>query len=106
MFEVFDSPDPLAPCARRNRSTVAPQALILMNNSFVALHAKRFADRVEKESGGSPEKLISLAFEYAYARPPRQSEMERSARFLSSGKDALVDFCQALMNSNEFVYIP
>jgi cytochrome c1 len=106
MFEVFDKPDTIGSCARRTRSTVAPQALILMNNSFVAYHAQRFADRIEKESGGNPEKLISLAFEHAYARPPKQSEMERSAKFLAQGKDSLVDFCQALMNSNEFVYIP
>jgi len=106
MFEVFDKPDTIGSCARRTRSTVAPQALILMNNSFVAFHAQRFADRIEKESGGNPEKLITLAFEHAYARPPKQSEMERSAKFLAQGKDALVDFCQALMNSNEFVYIP
>lgn len=106
MFEVFDKPDTIGSCARRTRSTVAPQALILMNNSFVAFHAQRFAERIEKESGGNPEKLITLAFEHAYARPPRQSEMERSAKFLAQGKDSLVDFCQALLNSNEFVYIP
>lgn len=106
MFEVFDKPDTIGSCARRNRSTVAPQALILMNNSFVTLHAKRFAERLTKESGGDQKKLVTLAFEHAYARPPRQSERERSAQFLNSSPDALVDFCQALMNSNEFVYIP
>ncbi|MBM3761802.1 MAG: DUF1553 domain-containing protein [Acidobacteria bacterium] len=106
MFEVFDKPDTIGSCARRTRSTVAPQALILMNNSFVAFHAKRFADRIQRESGGNPEKLIALAFEHAYARPPKQAEIERSARFLANGKDSLVDFCQALLNSNEFVYIP
>ncbi len=106
MFEVFDKPDTIGSCAQRTRSTVAPQALILMNNSFVAFHAQRFADRLQKESGGNPERLITLAFEHAYARPPRQSEIERSAKFLAQGKDSLVDFAQALLNSNEFVYIP
>jgi len=105
MFEVFDKPDTIGSCDRRSRSTVAPQALILMNNSFVAFHARRFADRLQKESGGDPERLITLAFEHAYSRLPRQSEMERSAKFLAQGKDSLVDFAQALLNSNEFVYI-
>jgi len=35
MLEVFDKADTNLACARRNRSTIAPQALILMNSSFV-----------------------------------------------------------------------
>jgi hypothetical protein len=106
MLEVFDKPDTIGSCARRNRSTVAPQALILMNNSFVGLHARRFAERIEREAQGNRERMVKLAFELAYARPPRQSELERSVQFLNGDKNAVVDFCQALMNSNEFVYIP
>ncbi len=106
MFEVFDKPDTIGSCARRNRSTVAPQALIMMNNSFIALHAQRFADRLKDESGGNQERLITLAFEHALARPPTKSERDRATTFLAQSKDSLVDFCQALFNSNEFVYIP
>ncbi|MFN7542054.1 MAG: PSD1 and planctomycete cytochrome C domain-containing protein [Acidobacteriota bacterium] len=106
MFEVFDKPDTIGSCARRSRSTVAPQALILMNNSFVALHARRFADRLDQLSAGDPNRFISLAFEHAFSRPPSQSERERSLAFLSAGKNTKIDFSQALFNSNEFVYIP
>jgi len=106
MFEVFDKPDTIGSCARRNRSTVAPQALIMMNNSFIALHAQRFADRLTEESNGNRERLITLAFEHTLARPPTSSERQRATTFLAQGKDSLVDFCQALFNSNEFVYIP
>ena len=105
MFEVFDKPDTITSCARRNRSTVAPQALILMNNSFVNLQAQRFASRLETESNGNLQQLITLAFEHALARPPTNLERKRATEFLVEGKDALVDFCQALFNFNEFVYI-
>jgi len=78
----------------------------MMNNSFIALHAQRFADRLTEESNGNRERLITLAFEHTLARPPTSSERQRATTFLAQGKDSLVDFCQALFNSNEFVYIP
>jgi hypothetical protein len=106
MLEVFDKPDTINSCARRNRSTVAPQALILMNSSFVALHARRFAERLKAEAGQDQAKLIRLAFEHAFSRLPTATELERTQAFLATSKDALTDFCQALFNANEFVYIP
>ena len=45
MLDVFDKPDSVGSCARRNRSTIAPQALILMNNAFVLMEARTFAER-------------------------------------------------------------
>ncbi len=105
MLEVFDKPDTIGSCARRTRSTVAPQALILMNNSFVAVHAKRFSERLQKEAGNDRDKLISLAFEHALSRKPSESERSQAKEFLAKDSAALVDFCQALFNLNEFVYI-
>jgi hypothetical protein len=106
MLEVFDKPDTIGSCARRNRSTVAPQALILMNNAMVHLHAQKFADRLEEEAKGDPRRFVTLAFEHAYARPPLANELDEALRFLASSAGAKRDFCQALFNSNEFVYIP
>lgn len=109
MLEVFDKPDTIGSCARRNRSTVAPQALILMNNQVLHLHAQRFADRLNTESAGDRRKFVQLAFEHAYARPPKTDELAESLKFLDSSSNpqaAARDFCQALFNSNEFVYIP
>ncbi len=104
MLEVFDKPDTIGSCARRNRSTVAPQALILMNNSMIHLHAQRFADRLAEEAGNDRRKFVTLAFEHAYSRPPSDQELKDSLAYLASS--APRDFCQALLNSNEFVYIP
>jgi hypothetical protein len=106
MLDVFDKPDAITSCARRNRSTIAPQALILMNNSFVRNQAAKFAERLKKEAGSDPNKQIELAFQLAYARSPQPSEVRASKAFLDAGPEALVDFSQALLNSNEFVYMP
>ena len=80
-----------------------------MNNQVLHIHAQRFAERLERESGGDKEKFVRLAFEHAYARIPSREEATKALTFLSSGaspKNAQRDFCQALFNSNEFVYIP
>jgi hypothetical protein len=106
MLDVFDKPDGIASCARRNRSTIAPQALILMNNSFVRIQAQQFADRLQREAGKDSTKQVERAFELAYLRQPKQTERAAAVDFLQSNPDSLVDFCQALFNSNEFVYMP
>jgi hypothetical protein len=106
MLDVFDKPDTITSCARRNRSTIAPQALILMNNSFVRQQAQRFADRLVKEAGSDTKAQVERAFALAYSREPQQTERATALDFLKSNPEALVDFCQALFNSNEFVYAP
>src|SRR5262249_20599468 len=106
MLEVFDKPDTNLACARRNRSTIAPQALILMNSSFVLFQAKRFADRLELEAGRDPEKQITRAYELALARAPKPTELAIAKSFFEGNKDALIDFCQTIFNLNEFVYVP
>ena len=106
MLDVFDKPDSITSCARRNRSTIAPQALILMNNALVLQEAGIFAKRLEREAGAEPERQVHLAFHLALSRPPSKQEMVESLEFLRTPGNALVDFCQVMMNLNEFVYIP
>lgn len=106
MLEVFDKPDAVSSCARRNRSTIAPQALILMNNSFIRMQAQRFADRLKQDAGSDVAKQVDRAYELAFARAPKESERGTILDFLQTHPESFVDFCQALFNSNEFVYIP
>jgi cytochrome c553 len=105
MLDVFDKPDSVGSCARRNRSTIAPQALILMNNSFVLMEARMFADRLRKEAGSDPTEQVDLAFQLALGRKPSSSELEQSIQFLRAGTEVLPDFCQAILNLNEFAFI-
>jgi hypothetical protein len=104
MFEAFDQPDATASCARRNGSTVAPQALLLMNNAFVIQEAKKFAERLEQAAPGDRPKQIDLAWELALSRRPGESERKRAVEFLESGAGSLPDLCQLIFNLNEFTY--
>ncbi|MBI4903501.1 MAG: PSD1 domain-containing protein [Acidobacteria bacterium] len=106
MLDVFDKPDGITSCARRNRSTIAPQALILMNNAFVRMQAEKLAERLQREAGKNPSAQVDLAFSLALARAPQKSEKQSAVTFLKSNPTGLADFCQALFNSNEFVYMP
>jgi len=106
MLDIFDKPDSVAACGRRNRSTIAPQALILMNNSFVRLQARMFAERLQKDAAHDAAAQVRRAFELALSRKPSQSEEERALSFIRNDSLGLVDLCQALFNLNEFVYMP
>ena len=105
MFEAFDQPDMISSCERRNRSTVAPQALLMMNNAFINMQAKFFAQRVQIEAGTDADAQIGRAFELALARPPNDYEREKSLAFVKTDPHGLVDLCQTLFNLNEFAYL-
>ena len=102
LFEAFDQPNLVNSVDRRNRSTVAPQALLLMNNSFVLVQAGKFAERLRREAGANPGAQVDRAFRLALARPPDATERKRSIEFVR--QDGLAAFCHVLFNLNEFVY--
>ncbi len=119
LLESFDLP-PMSPnCLERNTSTVAIQALHLLNNSMVENLAETFAQRIRKEVGETPEKQIDRAYWIALSRPPTEEEKVESLQALSRFKSmqksapsapaadekALASFCHALVNSAAFLYI-
>ncbi|HEY7497320.1 MAG TPA: DUF1553 domain-containing protein [Vicinamibacterales bacterium] len=105
-FETFDQPNLVNSVDRRNRSIVAPQALILMNNAAVVLQAKRFAERLVREAGSDPAKQVTLAFQLALGRDPGAAELATSVAFVRSSPRGLAEFAHVLFNLNEFVYRP
>jgi hypothetical protein len=104
LFETFDQPDMISSCDRRNRSTIAPQALLLMNNAFVIEQSKHFARRLEREAGSDVARQVDRAFELALSRPPKASEKDAALKYLKDNPNGLAAFCQAMFNLNEFVY--
>ena len=102
LFEVFDLPDQTITCGRRNVSTVATQALTLLNNEFVLDHSRRFASRVREMSGDKDEQL-RLAYELALSRPPNAQERAIGKQFLE--RNSLEDLTHVLMNLSEFLYL-
>lgn len=103
MMEAFDLPENAVSCARRNVSTVAPQALTLLNSPFATEMARTFAERVQREAGDDVGAQITRAFVLALQRPPYNDEWEACVRFRE--QRSLPELCRALMNSNEFIYI-
>jgi hypothetical protein len=67
--------------------------------------SNRFASRLERECGADRAFQLRRAYKLALARAPRPVEMEFGRKFLNDG-GTLADFCLALMNRNEFVYVP
>ena len=55
MLATFDAPDTSQSCPRRDSSTVAPQALALMNSEWMHKQAERFATRIAKSETRSEQ---------------------------------------------------
>lgn len=105
LFDAFDAPDALTSCPVRPVSTHAPQALVLMNSRFAWESARAFAESL-KNSESRIDDRIRVAFRRCYARPPTAAEMDNARRFLDGNPNGWTDFSLALMNSNEFAYVP
>jgi len=103
MFEAFDMPDTSVSCERRNVTTVAPQALALLNNEFMNEQAGKFASRLKREHGENPSKWVDAAWHIALGRAPRDNEKQQALEFLA--KQPLERFCLVMFNMNEFVYV-
>ncbi|MCX6367082.1 MAG: DUF1549 and DUF1553 domain-containing protein [Armatimonadetes bacterium] len=100
LLATFDLPDNAVSCASRTTSTVAPQALALLNNPFLRDAAQALARRVEKST--ETDKL-ALAFRLVLQRLPTKNERELCEKLrLKHGLPAL---CRALFNLNEFSYL-
>lgn len=123
-LENFDFPQMNPNCITRRDSTVAPQALYLMNNGMVQGLADAFAQRVSKEAGTDPGRQIEWTYLAALSRRPTQEEEQIGRAALArmaegwskhlgkakpdqaeAARRALATYCHAIMNSAEFLYV-
>jgi hypothetical protein len=111
LFAAFDAPDRNEACSRRFETTTAPQALMLLNDKLYTEKARQFAERVSREVGTTPDLAVERAYVLAFSRKPTYEERSTARQFLESqsknggAKEAFADFCHALLNLNEFVYV-
>jgi hypothetical protein len=119
ILAAFDMPLPLVTAGRRDVSNVPAQALILMNDPFVAQQARRWAVRVLAMEGLDASGRVRRMYREAYARPPSEAELNAALRFLKShagelgirperwGADERVwgDFAHILINVKEFIFL-
>ncbi len=104
---LFDAADSTALVDNRTVSTVAPQALFLINNPYVLDQAQALARRVLKLADGDQER-IRRAYLLLFSREPNDEERKVGEAFLQSrhsDEDAWMAYCQILVCANEFVYI-
>jgi len=92
---------------RRFRAALPTQSLAMMNNTFVLESATALANRVLSE-GADFEGRVRRAFELTYGRSPEPGQVELAHGLLEAAGDenaAWRTFCQALLASNEFLYV-
>jgi hypothetical protein len=117
LMQSFDQPVMETNCVRRVRSTVATQALTLLNSDTVRDYATGFANRLLSEGGGD---VVQYAVMCAFSRQPQAEELFTLNAFTDTQqrlyakqgqspeearRSALTDLCQMLMASNEFLYV-
>ncbi len=104
-FEAFDRPDTNASCPKRPVTTIAPQALSLLNSPLSSEAAHALAARAEQEGGQGLDSKVERAYLLTLGRRPDETERALARDFLSARGSSFADFCLALINLNEFVYV-
>lgn len=121
LLEVLDLCDTTRSAAQRNVTSVAPQALALLNGDFVNRQAEHFAQRLEREAGSDRRAQVALAWRLALCREASEKEIAAMLEFLEATAHqprggateknaelgshlALVQMCRAIFNLNEFAY--
>ena len=116
LLQLFNAPDAMQGIATREESTVAPQALALLNSPVIRDLATKFAAQVGPTPDTSIEQTIDRAYATALSRPATEAEQAAMQEFIqqqkqSRGEDAnaealaVRDFCHLILCMNEFVYI-
>lgn len=114
MMQIFDQPEPLSSQGSRPSTTIAPQALLFMNNPQVVKWAGAFAASV---NGDDIDAAIGQIYLRALGRPASANELNQSRVFVDEQADsyqdkpnsvqlALADLCQVVFGLNEFIYLP
>lgn len=133
MFDVFDRPDGNASCGRRNVSTTAPQSLTLLNSDFTLQSARYLAGTILDQGSTEAEEWVEEAYLRFFSRLPTEEELQTGISFIEEQANlirqenrersdlalpeaklanldpytgaAFTDFCLALFNLNEAIYL-
>ncbi len=131
-LEAFNSPDTISSCAGRASTVVASQALTLLNSEDTLARARSLAGRLWWECDGKADQAAARAWLLAFNRPIAHEEQARALKFLDLREAywtttapevtlqpsaaghvlpapalgaAWVEWCLALLNANEFIYV-
>lgn len=118
LFALFDYSDADIPASGRETSTVAPQALYLMNSPLMLQISAATANRLLGEHSEDHHRINRL-YELAYGRPATHTERERFLNYLSRFQESFREYgnepdprlsawavvIQGILSSNEFFYL-
>ncbi|MFT5474524.1 MAG: hypothetical protein ACI856_002866, partial [Kiritimatiellia bacterium] len=103
VFGTFDCPDASQTVAARSRSTTPLQAMSLFNSTFVLQQADLLSKRLLAEEQTNATR-VERTWQLCFHRPPDGNETVDAVAFIE--KKGLAEFCRAVLNANEFVFIP
>ncbi len=83
IFEGFDYATTSSPLSERQVTTVAPQALMLLNDQFMLQQAQTLSDRLEQDASGDSAQRIERAYRLALGRPPSPRELQIAQAYLT-----------------------
>ena len=110
LLEVFDRPEGVLSCSRRESSTTAPQSLTLLNGDFTLRQAQALAAKALAAPDDAT--VIAIIFRSVYARLPAANEQQLAQEFLAkqtkltgSRTGAVTELARGLLNTNEFLHV-
>jgi hypothetical protein len=109
LIDTFDPADVSTVTGKRNTSTVAPQALFLLNSPFVVAQSKHAAVRLLAEPDLYAEGRVERAYRLTLGRSPREGEKTVVMKYLadkgSDKADAWAALIHSLIASADFRYV-
>jgi hypothetical protein len=120
VFQLFDTTDATVSNGDRATTTVATQALFLMNSNLVRQSATRLAALLLARPGLDDERRIELLYQTAYARPATEKEVQRGRSVIAGFEKTIADrsknetdrrleawtwLCHAVLAANEFIHL-
>lgn len=106
LFDIFDAPVNAVSCAGRDVSTVAPQALWLMNNKTAFGQSQALAARLVRETGNKPKRWIDRLWRLALGRGPTPEEMGEALALLATLEQTSANAVQLSDVSTEYAALP
>ncbi len=134
ILDIFDAPVMVPHCNKRNVTTVAPQSLLMMNDTFILENARRLADRLYADAPSDDTARVRRAWMLLFGTNPVDAEVAQCLDFIGEqtlglteyhkvnptpkpkdpkapiiapdpAREALASLCQVLFSSNRFLYL-
>jgi hypothetical protein len=101
---LFDFPNPMLTSDGRIQTATPLQQLFFLNSEFVQARARAVSARLEQAAGGERER-IRMAYRILFQRQPTGAEMRLAREYLAGGQDLWPQYVQALLASNELLFV-